>query len=979
MPSTRTYLRSWAAGQISPMMVGRIDSQQFQTGLLECRNWLNTPQGPIRVRPGFADIAGTKSNQRVRLVTFNAGPDDQLLVEVGVGYLRFHRGGVTLGPGSVLAHQGNVAATFVAASSTINVVNTLEVGNWVEFNGGTLPPNVLADTPYYVATQTPTAITIAEGPGEPTITWTGGPFASTLRRRYYLGDLAAAGGVNYYCVASHVNIAPPSGGIWYAMPAGILEVPGPYTTDHMRDLTYAQKNDLIRFSHRNEQMWELRRYSDTRWTMTAFSGAPGLLAPTGLELVAMNQGGLVVTAISNVNPAVLTTSGNHGLVPNDPVYLRDVNSNMQDFPFSDGFYSVAVGSGSTLQLKQFDGTAAISGAGRVAATYARLEYFPRTDDGKVFYTVTVVGNRDNESEQAAPLSVLLPLGEPGVAALILWDGVENAVSYRVYRRERGLYSKIGEVLASEERKSLACGFSLGANPLYLTGFGLDIFTEGMPVRLKVSPGGTLPSGGVGLSLNTTYYARRPRYNWLQLSLTPDGDPISGVGMVAGTGTYTVEERWHLRDPNYLIPDGAATPPKRDGVLESAGDWPAANVWHEGRAWFGGQTNEPQRLLATRSNTDNDLAFHLPQVATDRIDWEIATLAYADIRHLVPLGRLLVLTGSCEVAVASQEGQAISPASIMTVAQSYVGASRVRPQVVAGVCVWNAAAGSHIWATEYDGGGARYKPVNLSLRAMDLFDGHTMLASAQTQEPYPVHYWLRDDGVLLGCTFIPSEAVAGWHQFTTSGGTIEDIAVVREGGEDRLYVQTARPVTSGTVRRIERMGSWFWDELADWNGMDASRTFTSPGATLTGLTHLIGQTVRIVADGTEHPERTVSVTGTVSLNASTYTTVHVGKAVTAVARTLPVALQIEAWAQGRTLNVGAMVLRLDRTTGLEIGPETDQLVLVRPSDRATPAEFSGPADTRQRGAWEIGGPVVLYQDRGFPSTVVAATMTVAIGD
>ena len=44
MPTTRNYLRSFAGGEISPEMFGRIDDIRYQTGAATVRNFIPKPQ-----------------------------------------------------------------------------------------------------------------------------------------------------------------------------------------------------------------------------------------------------------------------------------------------------------------------------------------------------------------------------------------------------------------------------------------------------------------------------------------------------------------------------------------------------------------------------------------------------------------------------------------------------------------------------------------------------------------------------------------------------------------------------------------------------------------------------------------------------------------------------------------------------------------------------------------------------------------------
>lgn len=97
MPNVRNLRHSFAGGEISPEMFGRIDDQKYQTGLAKCRNFVVTPQGPVENRAGFAFVREVKnSGLKVRLIPFTYSTTQTMVLEMGAGYFRFHTQGATL-------------------------------------------------------------------------------------------------------------------------------------------------------------------------------------------------------------------------------------------------------------------------------------------------------------------------------------------------------------------------------------------------------------------------------------------------------------------------------------------------------------------------------------------------------------------------------------------------------------------------------------------------------------------------------------------------------------------------------------------------------------------------------------------------------------------------------------------------------------------------------------------------------------------
>lgn len=991
MATTKTFLRSWHGGEISPDMLGRIDSVQFQAGAARLRNFILRPQGVLVSRPGFSYVARTKSDAAARIVTFDSGPDDSLIVMIGAGWTRFFRDGAAITITGVRAFQGAVNCTFAAAGVTVTQANHTHVeGDPVRFTTtGTLPAQLVVGTTYYV--RNVVALTSYELSATPTgaiITFaTAGVGTHTARRVYLLADVVRSGGIDYYCTLSNDSVAPPNTQ-WHALTSlgggvSVYEIPNPYLVGELFELNFDQVNDVMTLAHRSQYPRELRRYSDTNWTLVGVSAEATVLAPTGLEAVAISQGKLLISAITAANPGVFsftTTAAHHNLLVGDGVYLRGVLGTMSTVA-PDGFYVVhgipgGPGASVTCSLKRYDGTVVDTSALAHTANTGTLEPWPRTADATNRYKITSQSVLGDESQASTDVSCFNNVYAPGASNLLMWESATGAARYKLYKHESGIFRYMGEVDATIARRASTVTFTFAA-PMVVT-WNAHGLAEGTPFRLSVAQGGSFPAGMAGgaFSATTTYYVRNPQTNSFNFSTEPNGQLFSGAGGAGGT-TVTATERWHFYDEN-IGELGDPEPSRNADDLVTAGNFPSAVGHHQQRRFFGGSTNDPQTFFASRSGTESDFAFHLPALPTDRLKWEIAVRRFADIRHIVPLGDLLMLTGSSEVRAFPVDGQVLSPDTIATIAQSHVGSSRVRPQLVHHSMVFAGARGGHVYEIGYNQDRGGYQPADLSLRASHLFDGLDLVDSAQSKSPFPILWFTNTEGQLLGLTYVPEEGIAGWHVHETQGD-FESVAVAQEGDEDRVYAVIKRTIDGSTVRTLERMGTIAFDELEDWCALDGAVTKTSglPSTTVTGLGHLEGEVVAVFRDGNLHPNRTVD-TGSITLAASATSKVHVGLAFTAELETLPLALQIEAFAQGRNMNVKKAILRMVRTANVQVGPDDTKLTNVWPLT-STQELHDTLEDVTQRGQWALGGPILVRQPYPLPVTLVSMTLDLAIGD
>lgn len=90
MPKASPLQPSFSAGEFSPKLYGRTDSERYKTGLATCLNYLPTTQGPIISRPGFKYVADAKdASKPPALIAFKFSQTQNYILEFGDRYLRF--------------------------------------------------------------------------------------------------------------------------------------------------------------------------------------------------------------------------------------------------------------------------------------------------------------------------------------------------------------------------------------------------------------------------------------------------------------------------------------------------------------------------------------------------------------------------------------------------------------------------------------------------------------------------------------------------------------------------------------------------------------------------------------------------------------------------------------------------------------------------------------------------------------------------
>jgi hypothetical protein len=436
----------------------------------------------------------------------------------------------------------------------------------------------------------------------------------------------------------------------------------------------------------------------------------------------------------------------------------------------------------------------------------------------------------------------------------------------------------------------------------------------------------------------------------------------------------------FKDDN-ITADLSVTPPQAKNPFTGVGDYPGAVSYHQQRRVFAGTTNKPQNLWLTRSGTESNLNFSLPSRDDDAISVRVAAREANTIRHIVPLQDILLLTSAAEWRVFAANSDVITPTTISVKPQSYIGANNVQPVIVNNNLIYAAARGGHVREMAYNWQAGGFVTGDLSLRAPHLFDGNTLVDMAYAKSPQPICWFVSSTGKLLGLTYVPEQQVGSWHQHETDGA-FESIAVVAEGDEDVLYAVVKRTVNGSTVRYVERMRSRLFIDPADAFFVDAGATYSGAAATtISGLTHLEGKTVNILADGAVHPQRVVTG-GAITLDQAC-SKVQIGLPITADLQTLPLAMQIDGgFGQGRYKNVNKAWLRVYRSSGIFVGPTASELVEAK---QRTIEVYGSPPNLKSEEiqimltpTWADGGQVYVRQSDPLPLTIVSMTLEVAIG-
>lgn len=448
---------------------------------------------------------------------------------------------------------------------------------------------------------------------------------------------------------------------------------------------------------------------------------------------------------------------------------------------------------------------------------------------------------------------------------------------------------------------------------------------------------------------------------------------SGSGWATITGIDTASVAFAT--VNSTLPGTAATKRWSESAWSAKRGYPRAVTFYDDRLWFAGTAYRPQTLWA--SVVGDYQNFEYGTLDDDAVQYTINTQDLNTITWMSPGKVLAVGTTNGEFTVSgNQISEPVTPTSIRITPQTPYGcAGQVRPLRIASSTLFVQREGRTLREYTYNFDTDSYVAPNLN-RLADHITEAGLIDMAYQQSPDQI-VWLPDsDGRLLGFTYERAEDVVGWHRHNI-GGAVESVVTLPhwDGDQDVLWMVVRRTIDGSQVRYIEHMEKYHTGN--DSFFVDCGLTYDgAPADMISGLDHLEGQTVAILADGSVHPERVVTA-GSITLQRDA-SVVQIGLPYTMTLRTLRLeAGAQDGTAQGKTMRIHNIVMRLHQTgAGLWYGPDTvtmDELAARSPGDLmdAPVPLFTGDTEVLAwPGQYEQGSHITIQHRLPTPCTIVA---------
>lgn len=804
---------------------------------------------------------------------------------------------------------------------------------------------------------------------------------------YTPGQIVIAGGNNYYCIANTTGNAPPNVTYWYPMPAGnIFEVPNNFAEADLFDIHYVQSQDILTFVHPNYPPSELQRRGVNYWTLVTESFVSVLSPP-----ISASSNPDVATGATNFQQYAykITSVNNTGLEESltSDTALGPQNACSAMTKANPGVFTLAAVHHSNLAQQVLVTGFAANGVPQLPDGYYLVNTTPTTSSISLKTTAGVVidttsfgtysGTGGNVQFPFAWNSLLTT----GNYNTIIWAPAASATRYNVYKQSNGLYGYIGQTdqtffkddnITSDISKTppilnnpfLGAGNYPGAVS-YFEQRKAYAGTLNLPQNLWLTQSGT--------ELNLGYSIPTRDTDGISFRVAArEANTIRHIVPLNQLILLTSSAEWRVTSVNSdaLTPTSISVRPQ--SYVGSSNVQPAivnSNLIYA--AARGGHVRELGYSWQQQAYTSGDLSLRAPHLFDG---YNIVDMAYAKSPQPIiwmpsSSGNLLGITYVPE----QQIGAWHHHDSFTKVAQSIIESSCV-------VAEGNEDVLYCIIQRVINGAIVRYVERKRSRLFTEKQDQFFVDAGATYDVPITI------TGISLTN---PVVVTAPTHGFS-NGDPIDftkvvGVATIANGGVITSLINGKRfyasAVTTNTFALQTETGvnvnGTTWPAYI--NGGVCRKAISTISS---GLSHLEGEMVSILADGAVSPPQTVTGGALPTALEAPASRIHIGLPITADLQLLPMAFETAGFGQGRQKNVNKCWLRVFNSSGIFAGPTFSKL---KEAKQRTTEAYGAPPGLQSREvqivldpAWQDNGQICIRQVDPLALTLVAAEYEVAIG-
>lgn len=430
--------------------------------------------------------------------------------------------------------------------------------------------------------------------------------------------------------------------------------------------------------------------------------------------------------------------------------------------------------------------------------------------------------------------------------------------------------------------------------------------------------------------------------------------------------------------------------------------PQSVAFFQSRSAYIRSTDSPQTIWLSQSNDFENMRPDNGTSAVEDDDAIARTLASNEVDTMlwIKSGPFLVVgtAGAEWIVRSSLDDEVLTPASFNAKPQTTKKAAPVDALQIDEATLFMQAGGRKLMQFGFNAEIRGWNALDLT-RIAEHATKSGITALEYEEEPFSLVWALRTDGQAAIMSYRLEDEFAGWTRYRFGGAfgagdavaeavvTIPGNAANGSEERDEVWLIVKRTINGGTVRYVEFLEKPHGDgdDQEDAFYVDSGLTYDgTPVSVITGLTHLEGEPLNILADGAIHPTRTVA-SGQITLDKA-YSVVQAGLSYTSTYKSLkPEGGATIGAALTQTKRIGDVGLVLDNTLGISIGPDSANLTDIPFREVGDPMDTAVPLFTGEKiiedfkGDWSTDPRIVIQSSAPAPATILALVPKVETHD
>jgi len=429
----------------------------------------------------------------------------------------------------------------------------------------------------------------------------------------------------------------------------------------------------------------------------------------------------------------------------------------------------------------------------------------------------------------------------------------------------------------------------------------------------------------------------------------------------------------------VLDDVSAVAAWQMSVFNATDGWPRSVAVFEDRLTWAGTDLQPTSGWLSRTADYDNHGVTSPIQDDDGVDFTLIKGEIDVINWAVGGSDLILGTeGGIRVVTRNDQGLAFTRTNKREEGQTSDTSSAVDPVLVKRVMLFADKQNKTIHETVFSVDDGGYVVQELTMLAEHLFHGQIKEMHYATQPTRNLWVVLEDGSAVL-CTYDRQQRVFGVSPVVIDG-TFDSMCILPTSGYDVPMAIIKRTINGVTARYVEKFTDMYRSGgVSNYTipiYLDSALRYEGVATgTVTGLSHLEGETLGCYVDAVDIGDAVVTAGSLTLPNGVTGVDILVGLRYTSTIKTLR---PPNAGSSGELLGIPMRGVKVSvdvyETYGLQGGSPQEQALLRTEQDRAStpavPLLHTGDLAVNTESSWDDKGLAVFHTDKAYPATIRA---------